>query len=45
MTSYCAELFEGASEDTQESTREVVKNIMAEVESQLMALTINAPDW
>ncbi|KAF7419297.1 hypothetical protein PC9H_001884 [Pleurotus ostreatus] len=45
VTSYCAELFEGASEDTRGSTREVVKNIMAEVESQLTALTINAPDW
>ncbi|KDQ23397.1 hypothetical protein PLEOSDRAFT_1049000 [Pleurotus ostreatus PC15] len=45
VTSYCADLFEGASEDTRGSTREVVKNIMAEVESQLTALTINAPDW
>ncbi|KAG5219396.1 acyltransferase [Salix suchowensis] len=45
VTSYCAELFEGAFEDTQEITRKVVKNIMAEVESQLTALTINAPDW
>lgn len=45
VTSYCEEVFECAPEYMQESTRKVVKNIMAEVERELTALTINAPDW
>ncbi|KAL4263369.1 Phospholipid/glycerol acyltransferase domain-containing protein [Pleurotus pulmonarius] len=45
VTLHCEEVFASTPKDIHENTRKVVKTIMAEVESQLTAMTINAPDW
>lgn len=45
LSDYKSELFSSAVQDSDERARSVVKKIMAEVETQLFDMTVNAPDW